>query len=457
MKSRVGRGDVPTKRRLESWKEVAAFFGRTDRTVKRWETERGLPIHRPPGAGKGRIYAEVDELEAWLKGGAGADAREEALEARAAAAAAPLGNPWKPGRRWWVAVPVLALSAVVVIAAAWTASRHPSASVTRASSDPPLAAQRLYVSGMDNWEQRTPAGLNRAVGAFRAAIALYPRYAQAYAGLADCYDLMREYTLMPATQSYALARAAAEHALALDERVAGAHAALAFADYFGFWDAAGARAHFQRALALDPNDATTRHWYATFLLSVGETAGALQQIDAARALDPASLSIRADRDEILGGSDPAAALADLRRMARDDPKFLSPHVYLANHAENDGDDREFLKEAGIAAAMSGNTLRQAVLAAASHGYATGGHRGMLRAMLDAQTRQFEAGTGDALDLARLAALLGDRKTALADLSLASDRGEADFSQKALDRPFAFLAADPDYRRLVAHLRPRGSG
>ena len=40
-----------------------------------------------------------------------------------------------------LAVPVLALSAVVVIAAAWTASRHPSASVTRASSDPPLAAQ----------------------------------------------------------------------------------------------------------------------------------------------------------------------------------------------------------------------------------------------------------------------------------------------------------------------------
>jgi serine/threonine-protein kinase len=308
---------------------------------------------------------------------------------------------------------------------------------------------------MDDWEQRTPASLSRAVSEFRAAIGLYPRYARAYAGLADCYDLLREYTLMPATQSYALAKAAAEHALMLDERVAGAHAALAFAEYFGFWDSAAARAHFQRALALDPDDETTRHWYATFLLSMGDVAGALKQIDAAQALDPASLSIRADRDVILDNAKQAVGVDDLERLEREHPRFLSPHVYLAEHDERLGNDREYLREESIVAQLTSNASRAAVLAAARRGLATGGHRGMLQAMLELQTKLFEAGTGDALDLARLAALLGDRKAALADLGLAVDRGEADLSVKYGGGPFAFLAGDPAYERIVARLRAGG--
>src|SRR5579864_2813093 len=48
-------------KRLDSWKEIAAFFGRDERTLSRWEKELGLPIHRLPGA-KGRVYAYTEEL-----------------------------------------------------------------------------------------------------------------------------------------------------------------------------------------------------------------------------------------------------------------------------------------------------------------------------------------------------------------------------------------------------------
>ena len=54
--------------RLDSWKEIAAFFGRDERTVRRWEKERGLPIHRVPGGGRGGVFAHADELREWLKG-----------------------------------------------------------------------------------------------------------------------------------------------------------------------------------------------------------------------------------------------------------------------------------------------------------------------------------------------------------------------------------------------------
>lgn len=55
-------------RRLDSWKEIAAFFGRAERTVKRWETERGLPVHRLPGSGRGSVFAYAEELSEWLRG-----------------------------------------------------------------------------------------------------------------------------------------------------------------------------------------------------------------------------------------------------------------------------------------------------------------------------------------------------------------------------------------------------
>src|SRR5215475_13688319 len=59
-------GSDPTEnRRIDSWKEIAAFFGRDERTVKRWEKERSLPIHRMPG-GKGGVFSYSAELEAWL-------------------------------------------------------------------------------------------------------------------------------------------------------------------------------------------------------------------------------------------------------------------------------------------------------------------------------------------------------------------------------------------------------
>lgn len=53
------------KQRLDSWKEIAAFFERDERTVRRWELERGLPVHRVPGT-KGRVYAYSNELSDWL-------------------------------------------------------------------------------------------------------------------------------------------------------------------------------------------------------------------------------------------------------------------------------------------------------------------------------------------------------------------------------------------------------
>jgi hypothetical protein len=73
---------------LHSWKEIAAYLERDDRTVRRWEKERGLPIRRVPGGGRGAVFAYREEIDAWLSGvgeGKSEDDRDEAVIAANAA------------------------------------------------------------------------------------------------------------------------------------------------------------------------------------------------------------------------------------------------------------------------------------------------------------------------------------------------------------------------------------
>src|SRR5580658_9864134 len=72
IKGHYRMGDSPARQtpdhRLDSWKEIAAFFGRDERTVRRWEKERGLPAHRVPGRARGGVFAYTAELGEWLQG-----------------------------------------------------------------------------------------------------------------------------------------------------------------------------------------------------------------------------------------------------------------------------------------------------------------------------------------------------------------------------------------------------
>src|SRR5260370_34049206 len=52
-------------RRLESWKEIAAYLGRDVTTVRRWEKREGLPVRRLHHSRLGSVYAYAAELDAW--------------------------------------------------------------------------------------------------------------------------------------------------------------------------------------------------------------------------------------------------------------------------------------------------------------------------------------------------------------------------------------------------------
>lgn len=103
----------PQGRRLDSWKEIAAYLGRDQRTVIRWEQERGLPVHRMPGGKRAAVFAYSGELDAWLVNQPGAPAQNPG------ASVDPFASPNSGRRMRTFAVAALLTAAVGV--AAWQA------------------------------------------------------------------------------------------------------------------------------------------------------------------------------------------------------------------------------------------------------------------------------------------------------------------------------------------------
>jgi TolB-like protein/DNA-binding winged helix-turn-helix (wHTH) protein/Flp pilus assembly protein TadD len=162
-------------------------------------------------------------------------------------------------------------------------------------------AYEAYLKGRYFWNRRTADGLKRAVDYFDQAIQKDPNYAQAYAGLADSYDLLGdwEYGVLAPNEAYPKAKAAAVKALELDNTLGEAHASLAFSlDVFD-WDWGSAEREFRRAIALNPGYATAHHWYAWHLSEMGRNSEAIAEMRKAENLDPLSLIISADMAELL--------------------------------------------------------------------------------------------------------------------------------------------------------------
>lgn len=320
---------------------------------------------------------------------------------------------------------------------------------------PAAPAQEHYAHGLRAWAQRTPASLNRALDSFNAALRIDPDYAEALAGLAQTFILLREYTLMPDAQAYPLARDAALRALAIDETLSDAHAALAFVEYWGFWDAEAAEREFTLAISMPGDCLTAHHWYATFLAARGRFAEALVEIDRALRIDPSSLAAQADRGLLLfhAGRTREAA-AELERIAAESPDLSSAHRYLSSLFLLTGDDAGYVREARITAALVDDHAQLAALAAADAALGAGGRRSMLAALVADRIERAQSGMASAYSVAWLHALVGDRAAALLWLQKSFDKREADFLHVVFEPVLHdLLAGDRAFQALAAQVKP----
>jgi len=295
-----------------------------------------------------------------------------------------------------------------------------------------VTAYEHYLRGRYYWNKRDEQDLRRGIQHFEQAIAIDPRYALAHVGLADSYNILGFYDLMPPREAFSRAKQAASTALELDDRLAAAHASLAYVLFYHDWNAAAAETTFQRAIDLDPRYASAHQFYANFLDQLGRFADAEREWHVALELEPLSLIINAG----IGwhhyfAREYEQAVAVLQRALELDPTFVPGNVWLGQALAHLG---RF--EAAVVALQNAVRTSQespSTVAELARGYALAGDAATARGLLE-----------------RLLQLEAERylpSYEIAGIHLAL--GETDAAFRRLDRAFddrshslAFLGTDP---------------
>jgi len=493
----LGSENADLARTLVSWKEIAAFLNRAERTVKRWERERGLPVHRVPGGERGTVFAYPSELRTWLmtepdtaaedvtdaepserekSGGLAHPGRFDqaspaadmaGVERPASTGTPAIARPNRPKvHPWllWTTVPAVA----VVIAGAFLlmvrmvtrihAAEKQPATETHIAADqlPSSNAEQLYLQGRYEWSLRTPDSLVKAIDNYTQAIVQDSSYAPAYAGLAEAYDLLPEYGRLSRDEAFPRAKAAADKSIALDPNLASGHRAKAFALFYGDWDVAGSDAEFKRALALRPDEMDTHHWYATTLFSRLDAADAIAQIDEAVRLSPTSPAVVADAAfiHVFFDRDRAANLRTLREMAQTQPRLASPFRYLAEIDLDDENYPAYLDDLRHTAGISHDPFEESLAAAASSGWERAGKTGLLEGVRELQKKAFDHGNESGYWLGRTYLMLGEPALALRYFNEALRRNDFALMTLAVCPCAAGLKADPGYADLLHRVHQR---
>src|SRR5207245_757370 len=206
-------------------------------------------------------------------------------------------------------------------------------------------AHELYLKGRYFFGKRTADDFKRAIDYFNQALAKDPNYAPAYAGIADSYVLVSEYSNESSAELFPKARAAAEKALAIDNDLAEAHVSLGLL-HGADLNLNAAKREFERAIELNPNYATAHYFLGLEVLApLGQLDQAVVELKRAVELDPFSVIMNTNFGlcYILARRYPEA-IAQLRKATELDPNFGQTHVFLGHALEVSGDSAGAIRE-----------------------------------------------------------------------------------------------------------------
>jgi TolB-like protein/Tfp pilus assembly protein PilF/predicted DNA-binding transcriptional regulator AlpA len=590
----------PRADRLDSWKEIAAYLGRSVSTVQRWEHEEGLPVHRHVHGKLGSVYASKAEIDAWW------ETRRVTLDPNAGAApagsvhdgppTASRGQRGPPARRRPIAVLVLittaavaavlftflrpspqpstsAITSIAVLplrdlgAAAgdeWFAegvadalrvalARRGTLRVTASTSSnlyadtterpreicrslgvdalvegtvhragdrvrvnvglvdgrteqrlrtvsvehdlanvfqlyedlsrqvvehlavageaplPPATTERArvavpeaydaYLRGLYFRKRRQMGGCAQAEPHLQKALALDPRLAEAHASLAFCYGFDRLSGQLSGSDAARRGRQQAEQALALDDRQPMAHVALGLVYHRMEYDWANAERHLRHAVAIDPNHVFALGFLSELLYAADRPDEGLALLQRALAIDPLSLDHHTGLGFALYNLRRFEAAADqLRDTLELDPDWRLARLWraeslaaLGRRDEAVAEYLEFIRRvmppaAGVSA-----------VAALDRAYREQGWAGFWLAELalvrendpTAPSEWLSRGMAFPYFMARRYARLGDRERALDALEAAHAARDMLLVFMGLESLFVPLHDEPRFRALTA--------
>jgi serine/threonine protein kinase/tetratricopeptide (TPR) repeat protein len=247
-------------------------------------------------------------------------------------------------------------------------------------------AYQLYLKGIYYWGKRTPEFLEKSKDLFNQAILRDPSYAMAYVGLADYYNVVSDYSPIPQSESSAGALTAAKKALALDDKLAEAHASLAGA-LWSIFEFSGAEKEFKRALEINPNYANAHHWYGLFLSWDAQHSDGISHLRRAVELDPLNLQYNSNLGQAFGNAHQFdAAIEQFNKTIEMDSNFGQAHNQLARVYYATGRYEPWLEESRKTYTLFNDSEMLAIFEEMSRVYSKSG----LKAALVRQVEMTEA-------------------------------------------------------------------
>ena len=310
-----------------------------------------------------------------------------------------------------------------------------------------LEAYHLYLRGRHFWAKRTAAALTDGIRSFEQAIDRDPRYALAWTGIADSYNLLGFYNILTPKEAFPQAKEAAAKALAIDDTLAEGHLSMAFACVLYDWDWQGAGRAFERTFELNPGYATAHHWFAEYLAFQGRQEEAIEQARTALALDPLSLIINVLMGWVLYYARRyEEAIVKLNETLELDPEFAPAEFWLGLAYEQQGRFDDAIAAFESAVVSSGRSPM--MLAALGRVFADQGRADRARELLEELEQTAEQTFVPCYYIAAIHSGSGERELTLEWLEKACELRESWMVFLNIDPIWDRYRSEPRFQALV---------
>ena len=309
-------------------------------------------------------------------------------------------------------------------------------------------AYQLYLKGRFYWNKRTPDALKIAIENFKEASEKDPNFALAYVGLADSYLVELYVTRGKEKESIPMAKAFATRALEIDPSLAEAHATLGMANT-QLWNWTEGEKGLKRAIELNPNYPSARHWYSRLLRTLGRYDEGFEQIMQAKKADPLSLAISTNAAEnLLEKGDVQGAIEESRRTLEIGPSWAAYRV-LAHCYLRLGQKEDALTNARKAAEF----LDRSPVTLKVLGYVQGsiGNRNEALAIVKEIEGKYSKGEADGRDVAVVYAGLGENDKVFEWIEKDLQNRGTSLTELQMEVPFVPLRSDPRFKDLVRRM------
>lgn len=312
-----------------------------------------------------------------------------------------------------------------------------------AAKAPSPEAYGLYLQGLYWLSRENQQNYRKARDSFEQAIKSDPKYAAAWAGLADALRNEADWGILPADEGARRAHEAVARALALDPNLAKAYYELGMVQMNYDWNWTGADASFQHALAIEPENAPALLGAASLQLALGHSEAAAALDRKALTLDPLTSFSRLGSDLLNAGQYEEAAKAE-EKAIEVNPEAETYHsvlgrIYLLENRPNEA-LAEFQREPQPAFRAEGLALAYYAL----------GRKQESDAALSELIAKFH--TVAASQVAEVYAFRGENDKALEWLDRAYAQRDSGIVYLKADPIFDNLTHDPRYIALLKKLR-----